>query len=175
MEIHISIESSQRIEKQICCTAMLKNIRILKLFIIYAKIDSTTTCDLQLWLNYRDTESYNRVVIKKCEKSDDDNDSSYTCQGCKRTMITNVLNKVSWTLVANFESKMLNFQNETYLIDMKTNGNETFSFYKQPKLRPFWQKISFPSIKFTFVPKPRSLSSSATCFNDPHCRTFDNM
>jgi hypothetical protein len=89
-------------------------------------------------------------------------------------MKTNALNQVSWTLVANFESKMLNFQTETYQIDLKTNGNETFGSNKKPQLRPFWLQIPFPSIKFTFVPKSRSLSSSAYCFNDPHCSTFDN-
>ena len=146
--------------------------------------ESISSCDLQLWLNYRDQNSYNRVVIKKCDKNNDDDDdadddkkkkSSYSCQGCKRTMSSTQLNQqVSWTLVANFESKMLNFKTETYEIDLKTNANETFGSNKQPKLRPFWLQMPFPSIKFTFVPRKRLLSGTATCFNDPHCRTFDN-
>ena len=90
-------------------------------------------------------------------------------------MLTNALSQVTWTLVANFESKMLNFQTETYQIDLNTNRNQTFGSNKQPKLRPFWQQIVFPSIKFTFVPKSRILSASATCFNDPHCTTLDNQ
>ena len=148
--------------------------------------ESISSCDLQLWLNYRDQNSYNRVVIKKCDKNNDDDDdddadddkkkkSSYSCQGCKRTMSSTQLNQqVSWTLVANFESKMLNYQSETYEIVLKTNMNDTYGLFKRPKLRPFWQQISFPSLKFTFEPKTRCLSCSATCFNDPHCSTFDN-
>jgi len=112
-------------------------------------------------------------VIKKCDK-ENGKKSSYTCQGCKRTMATNASNQIAWTLVANFESKMLNENSETYLIEVKTNGNATFGSYKQPKLRPFWQQMQFPSINFTFVPRQRSLSCSASCFNDPHCRSLDN-
>lgn len=136
------------------------------------KIESITSCDLQFWLNYRDVESYNRFVIKRCEKNDYFND--YTCLGCKRTMSTNTFKQITWTLVANFESKMLNYQSETYEIVLKTNMNDTYGLFKRPKLRPFWQQISFPSLKFTFEPKTRCLSCSATCFNDPHCSTFDN-
>ena len=136
-------------------------------------IENISSCDLQLWLNYRDQNSYNRVVIKKCDKNNEEK-SSYSCQGCKRTMSSTQLNQVSWTLVANFEKKMLNFKTETYEIDLKTNANETFGSNKQPKLRPFWLQMPFPSIKFTFVPRKRLLSGTATCFNDPHCRTFDN-
>ena len=115
---------------------------------------------------------YNRFVIKRCEKNDYFND--YTCLGCKRTMSANTFKQITWTLVANFEKKMLNFKTETYEIDLKTNANETFGSNKQPKLRPFWLQMPFPSIKFTFVPRKRLLSGTATCFNDPHCRTFDN-
>jgi hypothetical protein len=89
-------------------------------------------------------------------------------------MKTNALNQVSWTLVANLESKMLNFQTETYQIDLKTNGNETFGSNKKPQLRPFWKLVRYPSIKFTFVPRQRCLSCNAYCHNDPHCKTFDN-
>ena len=89
-------------------------------------------------------------------------------------MKTNTLNQLTWTLVANFESKMLNENSETYLIDLKTNAYETFGPIRRPRLRPFWQQIPFPSIQFTFLPKTRCLSCSATCFNDPHCKTFDN-
>ena len=90
-------------------------------------------------------------------------------------MVTNGSNQIVWRLIANFESKMLNENSETYLIDVKTNGNASYGSYKQPKLRPFWQQMSFPSIKFTFVPRKRCLSCSASCFNDPHCRSLDNM
>ena len=139
-------------------------------------LESIASCDLQLWLNYRGSNNYNRVVIKKCEKSGKNNGkSSYSCQGCKRTMLTtNGLNQVSWPLVANFESKMLNYKAETYRIDLKTNRNETFGANKKPQLRPFWLNIPFPVIKFTFVPRQRSLSGSATCFNDPHCISLDH-
>ena len=89
-------------------------------------------------------------------------------------MLTNQLNQISWTLVANFESKMLNFKTETYFIDLNTNRNDSSGSFKQPKLRPFWQQMTFPSIKYTFKPKTRCLSCSATCFNDPHCKTLDN-
>jgi hypothetical protein len=90
-------------------------------------------------------------------------------------MKTNALKQTfSWTLNANFESKMLNYLTETYQIDLKTNMNETYGSYKSSKLRPFWQQIPFPSLKFTFEPKTRCLSCSATCFNDPHCKTLDN-
>jgi hypothetical protein len=88
-------------------------------------------------------------------------------------MLTNELSRMTWTLVANFENKMLNYKTETYQIDLKTNANASFGSYKQPKLRPFWQHIQFPSIKFIFEPKKRCLSCSATCFNDPHCITLD--
>jgi hypothetical protein len=116
--------------------------------------------------------SYNRVVIKKCDKKDNEK-SGYSCQGCKRNMLTNELSRMTWTLVANFENKMLNYKTETYQIDLKTNANASFGSYKQPKLRPFWQHIQFPSIKFIFEPRKRCLSCSATCFNDPHCITLD--
>ena len=84
----------------------------------------------------------------------------------------NGLNQVSWSLVANFESKMLNYLNEAYLIDLKTNANSSF---EAPKLRPFWHQITFPSLNINFKPKARCLSCAAYCFNDPHCRTFDNL
>ena len=132
--------------------------------------DTVASCDLQLWLNYRDLSIYNRFVIKKCNK----NESDAECKGCKRTLSKSA-SKFAWTLVANFESKMLNYQNEIYQIDVKTNANETFGQFEQPKLRPFWQLIQFPSLKLTFQPKERCLSCAAYCFNDPHCGTLDNL
>ena len=107
---------------------------------------------MQLWLNYRDSSSYNRVTIKKCNKG---GDNSYTCQGCKQTLKTNpsndlTLNQITWNLAANFESTSLNYLVETYLIDVITSINAT-NAAQVPKLRPFWKNVKFPSVKVRII------------------------
>ncbi len=112
------------------------------------QLESISSCDLPLWLNYRNVQSKNRLVIKKCDKN---KANGYNCEGCTRTVKTNqtkALNTFSWTLVANFESKMLNYLNEHYLIDIKTSfNNSASSLFAASKLRPFWQNVTFPSVE----------------------------
>ena len=149
---------------------------------------SVTSCDLQIYLNYRNTSSYNRIVQKRC----DNINGVYTCEGCNKGFKKNPsndasLNKVTWTLSASFESGNLNYRNEIYIIDIFSNKNSS-------SLRPFWKNITLPYItvrfflyhnliklnsiknliQFEFNPYNRPLYVDAQCFNDPHCKTFDN-
>ena len=99
-----------------------------------------------MWLNYRDLNSYNRIVISKC----DQNANSVDCEGCLRTLKanTNSSNKISWDLLATLDRRSITYLTETHLIDIKTNLNDTFnSTAKSPQLRPFWKNVIFPSIK----------------------------
>jgi hypothetical protein len=102
--------------------------------------NSITSCDLQIYLNYRNTSEYNRIVQKRCDKVN----GAYQCDGCNKSFKKNPsndlsLNKVSWTLSANFESGNLNYRNEVYNIDIFSNKNST-------NLRPFWKNITLPYI-----------------------------
>lgn len=101
---------------------------------------SVTSCDLQIYLNYRNTSSYNRIVQKRC----DNINGVYTCEGCNKGFKKNPsndasLNKVTWTLSASFESGNLNYRNEIYIIDIFSNKNSS-------SLRPFWKNITLPYI-----------------------------
>ena len=99
-----------------------------------------------MWLNYRDLDSYNRIVISKC----DQNANSVDCEGCLRTLKvnTNSSNKISWDLSATIDRRNINYLNETYIIDVKTNLNDTLnSTAKSPQVRPFWNNVLVPSIK----------------------------
>ena len=132
---------------KIVSSLFLKLIK-LRLFETIKKLnqDITAGCDLQLWLNYRDTTSYNRVVVKKCNKQDN---NAYDCPGCKRTLTTNngALNQISWTLVASFESTSLNYLTENYLIDIKTSLMNANNRIQVPQIKNFWKNVTFPSLR----------------------------
>ena len=117
---------------------------------------------MQLWLNYRDTTSYNRVTVKKCNKKDN---NTYDCLGCKRTLRTNdgAPNHISWTLVANFERTSLNYMTESYLIDMKTSMNANNPI-QVPQIRQFWKNVTFPSLRVS--KKRQSLEKSYNVFTN---------
>jgi hypothetical protein len=107
---------------------------------------STVSCDLQIWLYHRNLNAFNRVMIKKCNKLT----SNYSCEGCNKALKRNPnnlndLNEISWTLVANLEAGNLNYLDETYYLDIKSNKNSV-------KFRPFWNNVNFPYIKVIFDP-----------------------
>ena len=178
--IYVRVTEGDTDGKQIQCQSMLP---------VICSSSSVTSCDLQIYLNYRNTSSYNRIVQKRC----DNINGVYTCEGCSKGFKKNPsndasLNKVTWTLSASFESGNLNYRNEIYNIDIFSNKNSS-------SLRPFWKNITLPYItvnmnllfdffyiknyikiilKFEFIPYNRPLYVGAQCFNDPHCKTFDN-
>ena len=130
--------------------------------------NSRSSCDLQIWLSYRNLNSFNRVVIKQCSSNKDGDDNG--CNGCSQTFKKNPSfssnTALIWNINVNMESKNLNYQQENYYIDIFTNLNSSMR-------RPFFKNFQFPSILVTFDYLNRPLYSSARCTNDPHCTTFD--
>ena len=102
---------------------------------------SRTACDLQLWMNYVDQSKYDRVVVKECNPNSNGVNS---CDGCGKLLAKNpsfsrTNNKVSWNIAVNMESKNLNYQNETFEIEIKSNKDSIY-------LRSFWANIQLPKI-----------------------------
>ena len=130
--IQITVSEGDTSGKQLTCKSNLP---------VICDKGSTTSCDMQIWLYHRDLNAFNRVIIKKCNKLS----SNYSCDGCNKVLKRNPnnlndLNVVSWTLVANLEAGNLNYLNEIYTLDIKSNKN-------LPKFRSFWNSVSLPYIK----------------------------
>jgi hypothetical protein len=130
--------------------------------------NSRSSCDLQIWPNYRNPNSFNRVVVKQCSSNKDGDDNG--CNGCSQAFKKNpsfTTNTVLiWNINVNMESKNLNYKQENYIIDILSNLNSSMH-------RPFFNNVQFPTISVTFDYYNRPLYNSARCNNDPHCLTFD--
>ena len=101
-----------------------------------------TSCDLQVWLNYKDFNSYNRIVIKECNKN---SNGDFNCNGCNQKFFRNSTistenSEIFWNLVSNMESTNLNRNYETYDIDLLSNKNST-------SLGSLWTSLKLPSLK----------------------------
>jgi len=102
---------------------------------------SRAACDLQLWLNYVDQSKYDRVVVKECNPNSNGVNS---CDGCGKLLGKNPSfspsnNKIVWNIAVNMENKNLNYRNETFEIEIKSNKDS-------PQLRGFWGRIQLPTI-----------------------------
>jgi hypothetical protein len=132
--IQLTISEGDTNGKQLTCQSNLP---------VVCDKDSNPSCDLQIWLYHRNLNAFNRVMIKKCNKQTET--ENYSCDGCNKALKrnpknSNDLNTVKWTLIANLEAGNLNYQTETYYLDIKLNGNSA-------KLRPFWKNVTLPSLK----------------------------
>jgi hypothetical protein len=100
-----------------------------------------SACDLQLWMNYVDQNKFDRVVVKECNPN---SNGASGCDGCGKLFSKNpsfspTSNKITWKVAVNMESKNLNYQNEDFEIEIKSNKNN-------PYLRPFWANVNLPNI-----------------------------
>lgn len=113
-----------------------------KLTIPISCSNNLTSCDLQVWLNHRNLKSYNRIVVKECNKN---SNGDFNCNGCNQKFFRNSTistenSEIFWNLVSNMESSNLNRNYETYDIDLLSNKNST-------SLGSLWTSLKLPSLK----------------------------
>ena len=107
-----------------------------------------TSCELQVWLKHTNLNSYNRVVIKECNKN---TNGDFNCNGCNQKFLRNSTmsgaenSEVLWNIVSNMESRNLNRNDESYDIAILSNQNSS-------SLSSLWTNLKLPSIKvFIYV------------------------
>lgn len=132
---------------------------------IVCKNNAVSDCELKIWINYKNQSNFKRIVTKQCIPQ---SNGARSCDGCNKSFkkgktLNNMV--VEWDMNVNMEAKNKNFQNENYEINIKTKYD--------PNLREVFRNLSLPSLLVKFVKKNRPLTVVASCFNDPHCVTFD--
>ncbi|CAF0941693.1 unnamed protein product, partial [Brachionus calyciflorus] len=131
---------------------------------------SDSNCDLKLSLEYKGSISKDRVIVSECSKK---SNGIHLCNPNDKTfkVLSNWTladGELTWDIGVSLESKNLNFKNETYELELQKNmgnGNQ----------RDLFSKLILPNITVNFRPSSRPLKYYATCFNDPHCKTFDGV
>ncbi|CAF0919356.1 unnamed protein product, partial [Brachionus calyciflorus] len=136
---------------------------------VACKDHKVTDCDLKIWINYKNMSNYNRVVTKECIPQ---SNGARSCDACNK-FFKKESNSLSdddrvkeWQINTNMETKNKNYKNEEYEVEIKTNNNSA-------NLRDVYKKLNLPTLNIKFAYQNRPLTKFASCYNDPHCRTFD--
>ncbi|CAF0960987.1 unnamed protein product, partial [Brachionus calyciflorus] len=138
---------------------------------IGCKNTSVANCQLQFSLNYKNISSISkdRVVIGECSENSYNKFSCNPNDKSIKPMLEWSLadGEIIWDISVSLESKNLNHKNETYELELLSTKDSSL-------LRPLFANLILPTIQINFKYYDRPFSNFATCYNDPHCRTFDN-
>ncbi|RNA14319.1 hypothetical protein BpHYR1_025745 [Brachionus plicatilis] len=130
---------------------------------------SQSDCSLKFSLQYKNPlVNIDRVIVKECSNKSKDVVSCNPDDKSLRPSKDWNQNgeEVVWDIGVSLEAKNRNFREEIYELEIVSNKDSS-------DLRPFFKNFKIPSITVKFIPSRRSLNNYATCFNDPHCMTFD--